>query len=383
MPNVRPAVVSDVHEIGHDLAGDCREHIVGLEDRQCQLRRFFPTIGTCPTEAPGKDRTPRGVVRSDRESLPCHLDPIPEPPELVEERRMEPPGKTVVWMRLAEIPCDGVRPHGVARLTMSKRECAERMHIPLPSVLVLSLPNSLALSVTCLEATKEIRSLLALEFREPSHGFCWIARQPKPLCQANSPMVPSVLCTFEQRGRMHHLGEVRGGLVMRPQPLAFTSAIEVHRGDRERVNLPAQENRPHPADDLYSLKRLGTAHRNLMDLVPDAGPLARYRDESALQLLVADNRHRNRRTSDVFRGFDAPDPGPETPDFQHNLRQPGCTPPQTIPNGLFFQIFRSIPCLQETHRSRDVVCSTVPCGINNASPGFRGWVDSRLECTLR
>ena len=83
MATVRTTVVRHVHEVGEHLARDCGQHVVGLEDRDCELRGFFTTAGANPTQATTKQRTPRGVVRAVGKRTPSRLDRIPEPTEFV------------------------------------------------------------------------------------------------------------------------------------------------------------------------------------------------------------------------------------------------------------------------------------------------------------
>ena len=101
------------------LTRNCRpETSSAQEDRDCEFRRFFPTIGTCPTEATGKDRTTRGIVRADSQSPSCRHDRIPEAIEFEEEGSVEPPSETIVRMALAVIPRHDV---GAKRMAGPKR----------------------------------------------------------------------------------------------------------------------------------------------------------------------------------------------------------------------------------------------------------------------
>ena len=104
---------------------------------------------------------------------------------------------------------------------MSERECAERVDVPLPTVHLFSLTNDVSFLAARLEASKDIRSLLALEVPEPTHGLFGVSRKKQVLRDADGPVVPTVLFTFIPRSPMHHLDEMRPRLVMRPQRLAL------------------------------------------------------------------------------------------------------------------------------------------------------------------
>ena len=119
---------------------------------------------------------------------------------------------------------------------------------------VLDLAEGLALVAAVLDASKEICSLLALEFTEPPHGLFGFACKPQVLRYTDHAIFPAVLfTTFVAGCPMHHLGKMRAGVLMRPKGLAFSSSVTVHRCDREQVILTPQDHRPHPADERRKL----------------------------------------------------------------------------------------------------------------------------------
>ena len=101
---VRTTVVRHVHHVGEHLGGDCDQKVVSAEDRDRELRRFFPTVGAESSEAPSQQCPSRGVVRPKGKRPSCRHDPIPEAIEFEEEGRVEPPSETIVRMALAVIP---------------------------------------------------------------------------------------------------------------------------------------------------------------------------------------------------------------------------------------------------------------------------------------
>ena len=120
LPNIRPAVVRDVHELAHDLARDYGQHVVGLDNGDRELCGFVPTVGTNATQGPGKDCAPQSVGRAERNRAASQLSTIPEPTQLEEKQRMNPKGESVIRMGLAEIPQNNVQMHCVPCIHMGQ-----------------------------------------------------------------------------------------------------------------------------------------------------------------------------------------------------------------------------------------------------------------------
>ena len=95
MGTVRTTVVRHVHHVGEHLAGDCDQKVVSAEDRDRELRRFFPTVCADSSKTPGEESAPRRVVRAKVQRPACGLSSIPEPVELEEKRGMKPEREAV------------------------------------------------------------------------------------------------------------------------------------------------------------------------------------------------------------------------------------------------------------------------------------------------